>query len=81
MSSGTVKRRWTARDEATFNELQQRKASIMEENSAPLIILAQDAPGCPPQKEFVDWLIANADRVRDALEPFDSGARPSEQAA
>lgn len=74
--NGTVKRRWTARDEAALIELQQRKTSIMEDNIAPVRALAS-AMLHLDEDQMVQHLTRNADAIRDALEPFDSGARPA----
>lgn len=76
---------WTNTDEMKLVELTERKARAMTQNREPLLKLAKAAQlqaicdglgDGQPEEFFVDWLIANADDLRDALQPFDSGTRP-----
>ena len=77
--------RWTATDEARLLELSERKERIMRENLAPVRLLVSAAPigmershdGKVEHEALVEWLIANADSLRDALEPFGSGVMPA----
>lgn len=75
----SVRSVWTAKDEASLQELNERKARIMEENREPLRILAAALPTTHTNdiEDVVDWMISNAEAMRDALEPFDSGIRGS----
>lgn len=82
----TVRSRWSAREEAQLQELIERRRRIMEENREPVLVIVgtfrpdpDRIDGANTLQEFhsqvADWLIANADALRDALEPFDSGVR------
>lgn len=78
---------WTQADEATFNEMQARRAIVVMERRKPLCLLARklemhlDDVNNGSREEvwdfntITDWLIAHADAIRDALAPFDSGVR------
>lgn len=78
-TSPTVRSRWTPRDEATLQEFTERKDRIMRENREPVVaFLRMNAVSA--DSDFVGWLIANADAIRDVLEPFDSGDRPARPA-
>ena len=74
-----AKSRWTSKDEAALNELVERKRRIMEENREPVRRALQRMATLISDVDegVVDEFIANADAFRDALEPFDSGMRPS----
>lgn len=67
---------WTSRDEAALAELSGRKAVVMASRMAAVekvaAYLLSDTAG-----RLADALVAYADEIRDALAPFDSGARPS----
>jgi len=70
---------WTARDQKTLDELKQRRDDFMRENRDPLY----DAVRClklvaleHEVEDLAEELIANADKFRDLLAPFDSGVRP-----
>lgn len=79
MNSTTQTRsRWTTSDEARLKELVERKHRIMTENREPvveLVVASGLAESTSMVAPIVAWLIDNADEVRDALEPFDSGSR------
>jgi len=85
-----MKNQWTSRDQAELDALQKRKAAFDAEVRKPLYDVAaamnlttNDAPGWAPpapnpqvpHQVVVERLIAFADTLRDALEPFDSGIR------
>lgn len=62
---------WSAKDEATLNELTARRAEVMSKHRQAVEALF--TAGSYYQVELLaDLLIENADSVRDALEPFDS---------
>jgi hypothetical protein len=65
----TVRSRWTSKDEATLQELTERKKRIDEENREPLqeLVYTTDFGG----SALTDWLIENAAQLRALLEPFD----------
>lgn len=83
---------WTPADEAKLVELTERRNRAMTQNRAPLRELvdgtscpltqlfeeAHFVEGAfeTTKEEFVDWMINNADSLRDGLLPFDSGVRP-----
>jgi hypothetical protein len=76
MASITIRGRWTAKDEALLLELTERKARLMLENREPVAKLVTELPSRGLAHDTVtDWAISNADALRDALEPFDSGVR------
>lgn len=74
-----VRSRWTAKDEATLQELTERKQRIDSENREPVSVLVHLS--CPIDtaaqvgEVVVDWLIENATQLRVLLEPFDNAAR------
>lgn len=76
MPDPSVRSRWTAKDEADFNERRERRYRIMKENRAPLVELAQvyvdNVPSGPmPTCELIaDFLVTNAQRVTELLKPF-----------
>jgi len=73
VDSSTVRSRWTSKDEATLQELTERKKRIDEENREPLrMIVAQGGAidGCDIDL-LTDWLVENATQLRVLLEPFD----------
>lgn len=73
----TTKNKWTQHNEDTLQEMLAMKRKVQEENRAPLEVLVGNALGRRDisDEEVVDFLIKNADHVRDLLEPFDSGVR------
>jgi hypothetical protein len=77
--NSTVRSRWTNDDEARLQELVERKRRIVEQNSEPIKVLAStfglEGFGVSDVGVLVRWMIENADAIRDALEPFDSGVR------
>ena len=77
----TVRSRWTQRDEAMLAELVERKTRITAENMGPVNlcmthlerwVLAEFDSGVDGRfyPRLAEWLVRNADSVRDALEPF-----------
>jgi len=68
---------WTQRDEAMLKELQTKKASWEEKNHRPVRVIAQDMQPLSTFNLVFEYLITHADRIRDALAPFDSGVRPA----
>lgn len=71
-----IKETWTQRDEALFQESVTRRQRVMEMNRAPVMVAARALTGLS-QSDIADMLIANADSIRDALAPYDSGVRPA----
>lgn len=72
---------WTQRDEAELDALLARKQEVMAQRRAAIESLVGDVDA-PSWRyttcdEVIDWLIKNADAIRDALQPFDSGVRPA----
>lgn len=69
--------KWTLRDEHELQRLLELKQETLRTNRAPLLHLTQDS--LPVNDEarnlVVDWMINNAEDLRDALEPFDSEER------
>ena len=69
--------KWTQQDEHELQRLLALKEQTLRTNRAPLLHLTQDS--LPVNDEVrnlvVHWMIDNAEDLRDALEPFDSGER------
>lgn len=63
--SAPVRSRWTAKDEATLQELTDRKLRIDAQNRELVDNTTNEEEWLP------DWLIANATRLRALLLPFD----------
>jgi hypothetical protein len=70
--------KWSPKDQAKLQELQQRKAEHDAINLKRLVAVVE-CFGCigntTTPEEVAEVLIANADAVRDALAPYDSGVR------
>lgn len=72
---------WTPLDESAFQDMQSRRARVLALRDKNL----SDALGrCPYQgatafgPDVIKWMKRNAAAIRDALAPFDDGARDSE---
>ena len=74
--------RWTAADEAKLQELQKRKKQLHDDAMIGVTTVAQlllsAGTGTGPAG-LAQALAQYAERVRDALDPFDSGS-PREEA-
>ena len=72
-----VRNVWSPRDEAALSDLVARRERIMREAREPLVTLVATLPvGSSSQDELlIDWMIENAEGLRDALDPFDSHVR------
>lgn len=67
---------WTAADEAALNEMAARREAVMEKRRAAVgAVVDAFYYGGIGSVDIVDGLIEHADAVRDALKPYDSGAR------
>lgn len=75
----TIKTTWTRQDEQEFQLLQARREKIMANNKRPVWELAAKLELVTPHtcSYLQEFLIQHADSIRDALAPFDSGARPA----
>lgn len=73
---------WTRDDEERFQALAKQRAEILATNRAPVLDLVLDmrAGAVKSHEELVDWMQVNADRIRDVLNPFDSGTRSAQKA-
>lgn len=78
-------RKWTEQNEIEFLDMQLRRAQAYQASMRPLQAVV--AILCPPSANpaaakapalLTQRLIDNADAVRDALRPFDSGLRVRE---
>lgn len=71
---------WSQADEVAYNEMGERRDRVLAARRIGVESVV-DTFACPePVKEvLVDWLIQNADAVRDALKPYDSGVRVAEK--
>jgi hypothetical protein len=84
-----LKNKWTPQDEAALKGLVARKEAFESEAKAPLtkfvvqhnLRIAGDAFSLKAHLDTVALLTANADALRDALAPFDSGTRKPGPAA
>lgn len=65
--------RWTAKDQVELERMLDRKRTLEAANMAPLIALVKRLNINELARDLAD----NAESLRDALEPFDSGVRPS----
>lgn len=73
--NGFTRSRWTPKEEAQLAELTERKARIMSENKNLIRSAFAGYDLLPDYEHFIDFCIENAEQIRDALEPFDSGER------
>lgn len=68
--------KWTAEDERALDQLARRKAQVMEQHRAKLAdVLSKVAAPKLSEEERLAAAVQWADDLRDALLPFDSGAR------
>lgn len=71
---------WRRADQELLDALTEQRRAFFEEKTAPVLELVTNAPWLPQgsgkTNDIVQWLIENADSLRDALKPFDSGVRP-----
>lgn len=76
---------WTPADEKLLQSLTEQKAEFYRVKTEPVRDLFVNAPwlrqGSSKTDEIIEWAIAHADSLRDALLPFDSGVRPSKDSA
>lgn len=72
---------WTQEDERRFNEMAVRRKLVLSKRREAVERAANHADlfGAVTTDNLVDLLIANADMLRDALQPFDSGIRVADQ--
>lgn len=74
---------WTPADEAAFHEMTYRRACVMGLRRAAVVAVVETFDDSESMigmhSSIVDWLINNADAVRDALRPYDSGVRVAEK--
>nr|WP_297388307.1 hypothetical protein [uncultured Roseateles sp.] len=80
--------KWTTRDEQRMSqlekelqELQARRKDAQEPLRQMVAELCEEFQIDAVSEYVALWLLDNADRVRDALAPFDSGVRPGPDAA
>lgn len=71
--------RWTQGDENDLQSMIKRKTEFMSNTRKPVSAvvraIGQTLGGAWTEAQMVDALITNADAIRDALAPFDSGVR------
>ena len=69
--------KWTQQNEDELQRLLALKEQTLRTNRAPLLHLAQNSLPVSDvvRNQVVDWMIDNAEDIRDSLEPFDSGER------
>lgn len=72
-----MKTKWSKMDEQELRSLTERKAAFDKEARGPLEKLVRefDMRPDPDYNNVIERLIIRAEAFRDALEPFDSGAR------
>jgi hypothetical protein len=74
----TEKITWGAADERLLQTLQERKRFFDEQKRTAVQKVVGDLYYCSMSfYDLVDALIENAESIRDALEPYDSGVRPA----
>lgn len=81
--------RWTQVDEAKFAEMQARRERVQSQRRAlarnalePFFVCVYaetDISGDAWKETVTDLMIQNADTIRDALAPYDSGVRPAKE--
>ena len=73
---------WTKEDERHFNEMAVRRGMVLGKRREAVERAANHANlyGAETTDHLVELLIANADILRDALHPYDSGIRVVNQA-
>lgn len=72
------KERWTTEDEAVLQGMLKRRSELNAKNMKPLIeLVRRENPAVLANEDLIGWMVAYADEIRDALEPFDSGIRVS----
>lgn len=71
---------WTQEDERRFNEMAVRRGLVLGKRRESVDRAANHANlyGARTSDELVELLIAHADILRDALQPYDSGIRVAE---
>lgn len=67
-------KKWTQQQEQRFQALAKEREEALAEMEEPLRRICSAAAGISERNLF-HFLKANADEIRDALEPFDSGVR------
>lgn len=73
--------RWSEADEAKFKEMQARRERVQNVRrealhnamAGALMYIGRDGDAW----DLLNSMIANADSIRDALAPYDSGTRPA----
>jgi hypothetical protein len=78
---------WTTADQQALEALQARKAEFEAQHKEPLIrymvnltsslYLGPSKAAEDHGRRIADWMISDADTIRDLLKPFDSGVRPA----
>lgn len=69
---------WTQGDEQRFNELLERRSTVMERREKKVRCVAEKIGFSGAALEaLIVGLKNNADEIRDALDPYDSGIRCS----
>ena len=63
---------WTNDEECRFKEMQERRERAFAKRREPVAALVRKTLF---PSDMTEWLIANADEIRDALAPYDSGIR------
>lgn len=70
---------WTTADQIALEKLQARRERVLTEQRKPVIevsqLLVEDMPRQPLPADVADVLIQHAERVIDALKPYDSNTR------
>ena len=66
---------WTPADESRFTEMTARRALVLGARKEKLARVFKKFPVDGIMDHMIEHLIANADEIRDALLPFDSGVR------
>lgn len=69
-----MKKKWTQQQEQMFQALTKEREEALAEMAAPLKAICRRAAGISEANLF-HFFKANADEIRDILEPFDSGVR------
>ena len=79
LNTTPVPETWSPMDERVFTEMAQRRERVKKTQMAPVLDIASEIVSLArisvDLETMSKHLADNADLIRDALEPFDSGVR------
>jgi len=77
MTDPTVRTIWSKNQQAELDRLITLKKQVVEENAEKIreFLVNADYDQCGTRVPIVEWLMNNAEGIRDLLEPFDERTR------